>query len=312
MTTLRKKGLKSGLALLSDSLANPKESLASAKAINAVDLPGRSFMEKVAILRRALVSGNIAIINDIAPAFDTFLRAESAGKDGVAALRAAGFGREPLDRHGLILQAFERYAAARRISDEMLQKYTPEQLAAFEEAWRTGDPVPERLVSETHNYLTFQQDIARRQNLTLHANLLLGFHEQLVSLQSPEVFDHPEVAKMMEVLSRGMVFEDVRGKTPLLPNGGNWAEFTKRMGLKEVSPTATFNPVVFDGVETKDMLIELKDPDGTVRKYFTSGMCEAGTIVYFMAQAHLAFDANTDRLLDAKPKALPWLYKVSQ
>jgi hypothetical protein len=142
----------------------------------------------------------------------------------------------------------------------------------------------------------------RRRQLVFHANLLLGFQEQMVSLQNSDVFDKPEVRQLMESLSRGMVFHDSRGKVPLLPKGGNWADFTTRMGLREVSEEKGVDP------QSSDMVIKIRDDQGRTRYYETSGLCEPGNITQYMSLG-TAYHPEAAQLLEGTPERLSRLYR---
>jgi hypothetical protein len=74
------------------------------------------FVKNTKRMHDALVFGNTGVYADVAPAYDTFLRAEAAGKDGVAALKAAGYGQAPKDGQGFLLQAFTCYQRSKAAS----------------------------------------------------------------------------------------------------------------------------------------------------------------------------------------------------
>lgn len=296
--TTKGKSLTALTSLAADAIWNPNDTRKNFQALKDAKLEGYGFLDKAYLLRKTLVNGNTAIIRDIAPSFDVFLRAESAGKDGVAALRAAGFGREPLDPHGLIIQAFEKYAEARRLGDK-IQSYPPHLVRLLNPDLSKDATTEDFKPAEVWKQL--EADDQSRRQLVFQANLLLGFQEQLVSLQTPEVFGNPDVAKLMGSLSRGMAFNDARGSTRLLPSGGNWADFTTRMGLKELP----------DGqvpTENADLVITLRHPDGGERRYVTSGLCQPGNITNYMVHGSMDASFDTMRMIGTRPEDLSKFY----
>lgn len=165
--------------------------------------------EKTTSLRAGLVGANVGIYQDFAPAFDCFLRAESAGEDGVAAFKAGVAEGRFNDPSGLLTEALGAYQEARQL-------YLESQL----------DPkqAPELL--------------ARREALVGRANLLIGVHEQFHVVQPS--FEDPELKELMARQGQGVQYADGHGAYPLLPNGGNWADFATRMGLEEIPPPRNF------------------------------------------------------------------------
>jgi len=90
----------------------------AAKVLRALPRVTRS-VEAMAV---RLEEGNRSVHDHIAPAFATFLQAESQGRDGLKTLAGAGYARGlPKDPDGLIQQAFAAYAEARRASDPDLR-----------------------------------------------------------------------------------------------------------------------------------------------------------------------------------------------
>lgn len=220
-----------------------KEALALLKASKTPE----ATLANVKLLRDALVYGNTAVYSDIAPAFDIFLRAQAQGQDGVAALKAAGFGHAPRDVQGFMLQAFENYQAARQAGDQAQAAKTPAQRQAL---------------------------LARRQNLVYRATLLLGIHEQMINLQTSHVFGNPQVAKLMADQMSSMSIQDAFGTTPLLPNGGNWANFADRMGFVEV-PRGKGDYTVVDPAGTAHDYVLNPDAarrQGSIAQYFQENM----------------------------------------
>jgi hypothetical protein len=193
-----------------------------------------AFMRNVKLMRDALVAGNTGVYEDVAPAYDQFLRSEAAGGDGLAALKAAGYGRPPHDPQGLLLQAFTLYQQAGR------------QRAALPPA--------------------------ARQALIARANLLIVTHEQMDVVQGPHIFGDPAVAKLMQRMTRTMTVTDARGTRTLLPDGGNWADFATRMGYREVAPgTPDAIPVKDQAGRTHLYVVDPARP-GTISAYFASAL----------------------------------------
>jgi hypothetical protein len=209
-----------GVALLRISRGNPFQAVKNATAI-----------------RDALVAGNTGVYTDIAPAYDVILKAEAAGRDGVAALRAAGWGRAPRDDQGLLLEAFTLYQRAARERSTL----TPEE----------------------------------RKALIQRATLTIGNHEQMVVLQGPTMFGNPEVARLLSSLSSLLTVSDARGTQRLLPYGGNWADFATRMGYDDVPASTPGAMRVVDHAGVEHFFAPSLDPkrwEGTIGKYFVDGM----------------------------------------
>ena len=185
---------------MQDFLKNPGELGEQGLALLKLAGDPIAFLRSGQLIRDALVVGNTGVYVDIAPAYDRFLRAEAQGRDGVAALKAAGWGQAPRDPQGLILPAF----------------------ALYQRATREKATLP----------------AAERRAMIHRANMLIVSHEQLVVVQGPKVFGDPEVARLMGSLTAQMTVTDVRGSQPLLPNGGNWADFATRMGYAD-APAGT-------------------------------------------------------------------------
>jgi hypothetical protein len=190
------------------------------------------------------VAGNTGVYGDIAPAYDVFLKAEAAGADGVAALRAAGWGQGPKDPQGLLLEAFALYQRAAR-----------ERASLSPEA---------------------------RKALVQRATLAIGNHEQMVVLQGPRVFGDPEVARLLSSLSALLTVTDARGTQRLLPHGGNWADFATRMGYDDVPAETPGAMRVIDHKGVTHYYVPSRDPNrwqGSIGAYFVDGMAPAAAPV---------------------------------
>lgn len=193
---------------IEDFVAHPASLGEQGLALMQVSKTPEALLSNVQKMRNALVYGNTHVFANIAPAFTTYLRAENQGQDGLAALRAAGYGRAPLDPQNFLLQAFTNYQQAHAIG----QKLSRGGLSAAEQ----------------------KQLLAQRQKLVNQGNLLVGIQEQMVILQRPEVFGDPTVSRIVAATTPKMTLPDAVQTMKLLPNGGNWANFADRMGFVEV------------------------------------------------------------------------------
>jgi Domain of unknown function (DUF4157) len=136
--------------------------------------------------------GNKEIYENVAPAARNFLLAAQGAPNGVpGAMAFAG------DTNGFLAAAFTEYGQVRQLGDEA----------------RAAPGTPEAGTK-----------IAQRREKAMHANLLIGFQEQLVILQP--IFD----TMMEELTAMGgtMVLNDPNGAHPL---ANNWGDFYTRMGI---------------------------------------------------------------------------------
>jgi len=196
------------------------------------------------VMRDALAYGNTAIIQDVGPAFDTFLSAESKGQSGLDALKARGYGEAPRDPQGFILPAFEKYTEARQLEEQL-------------ESPSVGAAEAKDLMQ-------------RRKHVIFEGNLLLGLQEQLMSLQNPHVFGDPAVAAIVGRVTPTMTLQDANGTHHLLNGKGNWADFATRMGLREATPE-----------DDPSQVYTLRDNEGDVHRYALD-FSQKGTIAdYF-------------------------------
>lgn len=241
-----------GMKLLSISKGNPVE-----------------FVKNTKRMHDALVYGNTGVFADIAPAYDTFLRATAAGQDPIAALKRAGYGQGPKDPQGFLLEAFSGYRRAKALGDRA--------------ALATGEAKKNLL--------------AERLEAVHRANVLVGIHEQMVVIQGPQIFGDPQVYKLLEALSSEMVMTDANGTLELLPHGGNWADFATRMGFSEVPAGAVADAfVVTDHAGVTHHFV--MHPDATKR---------AGTIGQYFADALSGDRAAT--MIKGAPTPLPASYR---
>ncbi|HTJ44103.1 MAG TPA: DUF4157 domain-containing protein [Kofleriaceae bacterium] len=136
--------------------------------------------------------GNKEIYENVAPAARQFLLAAQAAPDQYPARQ--GFAG---DGSGFMAAAFAEYVDCRRLGDEA----------------RATPGTPEAA-----------QKLAQRHDKVQHANLLIGFQEQLVILQP--IFDTMQAE--LRAMSGTMTLHDPNGAHPL---ANNWGDFYTRMGI---------------------------------------------------------------------------------
>lgn len=234
---------------------------AAALAAEFVRNPFR-FYRTLQTLRRAIQWGNLQAYGSLVPAFSTFLAAESTGDDGLLALERAGYGAPPLDPNGLVVQAFARYR----------------------EAHRLGRSIGSHPASSRDRY------VEMRQRLAFSATLTLSLHEQML-FQASECYDDPTVRRIVAKLTPTLTIEDPVDTMQLLPDGGNWAEFTDRMGLQEVAAGGEGD-------------VALRDPSGRQRAYRIGDVpTRSGTIFDYLSSRFL--DAAAADGVTKRPLPLP-------
>jgi hypothetical protein len=199
------------------------------------------FYATLRVLRRAIQWGNLQAYESLVPAFGRYLEAESAGADGVAALELAGYGAPPRDPQGLLLQAFRLYQSSHRIGQGLSNSSSYEH---------------DRLVE-------------LRQRMAFSATLTLSLHEQML-FQASECYDDPVVKRVVGRLTPTLTIEDPVDTMYLLPHGGNWAEFTDRMGLAEAVDRGEVNLSDPSGVQRTYSLSTESRPTGTIFDYLSS------------------------------------------
>lgn len=195
-------------------------------------------------LNKALVAGNTGIHNNIAPAYDAFLKGESDGGKGMESLKKAGYYKgSSKDRQGFVTQAFTNYQNARELGIKAQHSKDPKAKKALE---------------------------AERQKLMDRGNLLLGYQEQMEILQKPDVFEQPSIGRLLGLFEGTMNVTDEHGKYDFLPNGGNWTDFATRMGLKEVpAGTPGADPIRNTAGQTT-YYVPAENRQGTIIDYFES------------------------------------------
>lgn len=203
------------------------------------------------VVRSGLVGGNVDLYHRLGLAFDHFLRAESAGCNGLEALReltARGVLEDPL---GYLVAGFACYRQARQVSLlERLPGCSRSQRQRWEEC---------------------------RRSLVFQANLLIAIQEQSLVLQRPSLFGHPTIRTLLGAVRPGRLWLTLAAPScrgllhfPLLPEGGNWADFEARMGFVDVTHTAR-------GPE-EGFPVLLHHPAGQVR-YYLPDRRRKGTIL---------------------------------
>ncbi len=192
-------------------------------------------------LRLAIQWGNLQAYGSLVPVFNRYLEAEHAGEDGLAAPQREGYGGSPLDPQGLVLQAFRLYQAAHRI----------------------GMALPDVDSAERNRLM----DVRRR--VAFSATLTLSLHEQML-FQASECYDDKVVKRVVGRLTPTLAIEDPVDTMYLLPNGGNWAEFTDRMGLAEAAGSADVTLIDPSGLERRYRLTGRGGPGGTIFDYLSS------------------------------------------
>lgn len=280
----RAKRLDPGAAssLLIDAVRDPKSSFKQAKALFDGANP-KTFLDNARKLRQALVNGNTGIMIDIGPAYHIFLKAEAEGKDGMTALRAAGYGAAPKDPQNFVVSAFRRYQTAKKLSDEIQARC--KALGIKDPGMVQSDPLRDALEVNharfTGSKMTPRAELIKlmqdRDDALLEANLYLGMQEQYCTLQTPQVFEDKDIERIIGALSGSMMANDVTGVTPLLPEGGNWANFFDRMGLREAKTEEERNyrfysaPPINLWVDGRNHVLVPNDKPGTIFEYFKTG-----------------------------------------
>jgi hypothetical protein len=247
-------------------------------------------------LHGALVKGNTRIYENIVPAFDVFMKAESTGGDGIKALIALGYGKPdktPMetyvsstnkDPQGFVLDAFILYKQSKNLAVQITLNE------------KNGEPKAET-----------DKLIRQREEITHKANLLIGCQEQMAILQAPDIFNHPVVSKLLGAMTGTMSLQDTVGEGALLPvkNGNhdsseNWADFQTRMGLAIVDKETEGAIPVQDGTGTVHYYIPVEKPESGIDK-------GEGTISRYFRERLAGADAKT--IIDAAPRDMQPLFR---
>jgi len=229
------------------------------------------------VMRHGLVEGNTEMYHRLGFAFDVFLRAESAGRNGLEALQEVIAGGALEDPQGYLRAGFALYREAHLVG----------LLARSPRVSRDRQLVLESC----------------RRHLVLEGNLLIAVQEQALVLQRPSIFAHPVFDLLLGLVRPGMLqltlapLAGGRGydRFSMLPEGGNWADFEARMGVRDVTaepnrPAYNF-PVIFPGTSPSEARHYVVDTSrrGTIVDLFTRYLC--GTA--------------SEQLLRGSPRALP-------
>jgi hypothetical protein len=211
--------------------------------------------------RNGLVEGNTEMYHRVGFAFDVFLRAESEGRNGSEAL--------------------QKVIATGGLEDP--QGYLQAGFALYREAHLVG------LLSRSPRVSRGRQLVLEscRRHLVHEGNLLIAVQEQALVLQRPSIFTHPVLHALLGAVRPGhlrMTLTPLPGgrgydRFPMLPEGGNWADFEARMGVRDVThaperPAHTF-PVVFPGTSPAEVRHYVVDMErrGTIVDLFTRYLC---------------------------------------
>ncbi|MFY0579186.1 hypothetical protein ACN28S_37340 [Cystobacter fuscus] len=98
-----------------------------------------------------------------------------------------------------------------------------------------------------------------RRHLVLEGNLLIALQEQALVLQRPSIFAHPVLHALLGAVRPGHLRMTTTARPggrghdgfSMLPEGGNWADFEARMGVRDVTHApdrpASAYPIIFPG-----------------------------------------------------------------
>ncbi|OJH41105.1 hypothetical protein [Cystobacter ferrugineus] len=211
--------------------------------------------------RDGLVEGNTEMYHRVGFAFDVFLRAESAGRDGRVAL--------------------QEVIATGALEDP--QGYLQAGFALYHEACLVGLLARDPRVSRGRQLVLE----SCRRHLVHEGNLLIAVQEQALVLQRPSIFTHPVLHSLLGAVRPGQLRMTLtalpggRGHDsfPMLPEGGNWADFEARMGMRDVTHepnrSAYAYPVIFPGTPPSEARYYVVDTNrrGTIVDLFTRYLC---------------------------------------
>ena len=179
-----------------------------------------------------MVTGNREIYENVAPAAHGFLQAASASPTGDVQ------GYVPAaDPSGFMTAAFAEYVEVRKLGDDVRANPTAPDASA---------------------------KLAQRQQKAAHANLLIGFQEQLVILQP--LFN--TMQQEMAAMSGTMVLHDPNGAHPL---ANNWQDFYTRMGIDP--RTAPKDPTTITPGNLPPLL-PAAQRQGTIASYFNDNLTD--------------------------------------
>jgi hypothetical protein len=189
-----------------------------------------AIIHAVELVYENMKRGNKEIYENVAPAARSFLQAATGAPNGVPG--AIAF---PGDPQGFVQAAFTEYGEIRRLGDE-------------------ANAAPGTPAS--------QAKLAQRHDKAMHANLLVGFQEQLVILQP--IFN--TMMQELNAMSGTMVLHDPNGAHPL---ANNWGDFYTRMGIDPAHAPPdprTISP------GTLPPLLPAAQRQGTISSYFNDNV----------------------------------------
>lgn len=174
--------------------------------------------------------GNREIYENVAPAAHDFLQAAQGAPSGVpGAMAFAG------DTNGFLAAAFAEYGEVRRLGDEA----------------RAAPGTPDAATK-----------LQQRHDKAMHANLLIGFQEQLVILQP--IFD--TMMQELAAMNGTMVLHDPNGVHPL---ANNWGDFYTRMGIDPSRAPADPRTITPGSLPP---LLPAAQRQGTISSYFNDNV----------------------------------------
>jgi len=174
--------------------------------------------------------GNKEIYENVAPAAHNFLQAAQSAPGGVPGTMAfAG------DTNGFVSAAFVEYGEIRRLGDEA----------------RAAPGTPEAATK-----------LQQRHDKAMHANLLIGFQEQLIILQP--IFN--TMMQELNAMSGTMVLHDPNGVHPL---ANNWGDFYTRMGIDPTRAPADPRTITPGSLPP---LLPAAQRQGTISAYFNDNV----------------------------------------
>jgi hypothetical protein len=210
---------------------------------------GGTYGQTAIKMHGALVEGNTGIYQNMAPAFDAFMKGESKdGPGGMQALRDAGyFPGSPKDSQGFVTQGFGKYREARDVADAWQKETDPAKKAEL---------------------------LKKRDALMNEGNLMFGIQEQMNILQKPTIFGDPQLQNMMGGINGQMSFREApTGRFDLLPSGDkNWTNFQDRMGFKTVPQGTEGAIAIRDHQGNTNHYVPDRTQKGTIVDFFESNL----------------------------------------
>lgn len=203
---------------------------------HATTMVGKLIVATPAIIRAVelvyenMKRGNKEIYENVAPAARNFLQAAQGAPNGVPGTMAFSG-----DTNGFVSAAFVEYGEIRRLGDEA----------------RAAPGTPEAATK-----------LAQRHAKAMHANLLIGFQEQLIILQP--IFN--TMMQELNSMSGTMVLHDPNGAHPL---ANNWGDFYTRMGIDKSRAPADPRTITPGSLPP---LLPAAQRQGTISQYFNDNV----------------------------------------